>query len=240
MPSLDPRSGIERRQFLRAAGAVGLGSLFTGSSAYAAPAPGLESQVLSSSCTLTPAAVQGPFYLNQALLRRDITEGQLGLTLELLLKVVRQSDCSPIAGAVVDVWQTSYRGKYSGFASEGTAGQTFLRGVQITPSSGIVRFQTIVPGWYPGRTAHLHVKIHPTPTTVLTSQLYFLPEVTETVYGLPPYDVRGPSTTTNANDGFFTPELLMPTHKLAPALLGPLSSSLHMPQLMAGKTIVVA
>jgi len=240
MQSFDPQFLLERRQLLRSAGAIGLGSFFSGGIVSAASAPALEPAVLASACTLTPAAVQGPFWVNPAFVRRDITEGQSGLLLELVFKVVRQSDCSPIVGAVVDVWQANFRGRYSGFASEGTAGRTWLRGIQTTGPNGIVHFVTVLPGWYPGRTAHLHLKINPTTTQDVTTQLYFQPEITESVFGLPPYNVRGLSPTTNDNDAFFTPELLMPTHKLAPAMLGPLAGSLQLPQLIAGKTIVIA
>jgi protocatechuate 3,4-dioxygenase beta subunit len=213
---VDPRepavpARLERRDLLRLAGAVGLGSLL-GSELQAAP-----SVSWAGSCTLTPSAIAGPFYLDLDLLRSDITEGRPGFPLDLYLQVVRLSDCLPIAGAVVDLWHASAGGRYSGIASEGTAGQTFLRGIQITPSSGIVHFRTIYPGWYPGRTTHLHLKVNPDLATELTTQLYFRDEVSRSIYGLPPYSLRGQNPTTNALDGSFLPETLLSTLELGRA-----------------------
>ena len=73
--------------------------------------------------------------------------------------------CAPIAGAMVDIWHTDGYGRYSGFRGQGsdgadTTGETFLRGTQVTDGDGLVEFETIYPGWYPGRTAHIHFKAY--------------------------------------------------------------------------------
>ncbi len=164
--------------------------------------------MFASSCPLTPSDVEGPFWLNLALLRRDITEGLLGVPLIVIIQVIDAATCSPIPNAVVDVWHDNPDGEYSGFASQGTAGQTFLRGIQVTNAVGAVRFKTIYPGWYPGRTPHLHVKINPNATSELTTQLYLSDDFSERIFtGFAPYDTRGSSPVKNNTDAFFNPEL---------------------------------
>jgi protocatechuate 3,4-dioxygenase beta subunit len=117
---------------------------------------------------------EGPYYVAGPLLRRDITEGKSGLPLRLRLGVVEVSDqsCTPLANAAVDVWHCDAQGYYSGVSSNvpgpdanpdlaaQAATQDFLRGVQLTDESGIAEFDTIYPGWYIGRTIHIHVKVH--------------------------------------------------------------------------------
>ncbi|TAH38083.1 MAG: hypothetical protein EYC70_05525 [Planctomycetota bacterium] len=215
---------VNRRNWVLGAGAAGMSALLARSAAAApaaAPAgaallsdPGLAppwSPVLRRMCRGTPSNIQGPFYLDLDLLRRDITEGKPGLALTLVYQVVRVADCSPIPGAVVDVWHNDALGSYSGFASQGTAGQTWLRGIQIADSHGLVLFDTIYPGWYPGRTTHVHVKVMPTMTTELTTQFYFEDFISNAVYlQLPPYDQKGPNPTSNDQDAFYTPETKMP------------------------------
>jgi protocatechuate 3,4-dioxygenase beta subunit len=203
---------VGRREFLRVAGTASLAALIA-RSADAGPVAHLRSLALAGSCTLTPAAVEGPFYLPLDLLREDITEGRPGLDLDLFLKVVRASDCLPIAGAVVDVWHGSAIGRYSGIAAQGTAGLTYLRGIQVTPSNGTVHFRTVFPGWYPGAATHMHVKVFPTPTTELTTQLFFPETIVRTIGTLPGYDARGPNPLRNVDYAAFDPELLVPVRK---------------------------
>ncbi len=165
----------------------------------------------------TPGSIQGPYYVNSALVRHDITEGRPGLPVRLFVRVLDATTCQPIPGAVVDVWHGDADGVYSGFQSQGTQGQTYLRGIQYAAPDGICWFDTIFPGWYPGRTAHLHLKVRPTPQTELTTQLYFgdlvgYPglDLMQAIYQwVPPYSARGISPTTNQNDFWFLPETVM-------------------------------
>jgi protocatechuate 3,4-dioxygenase beta subunit len=160
-------------------------------------------------CTLYPQEIEGPFYLDLNRLRTDITEGKPGVPLQLNLRVLRAKDCTPIRDAVVDVWHSDALGWYSGYPSQGdshdvdTTGQTFLRGVQVTDADGKVQFATIYPGWYAGRTTHIHVKVHLGSRTAVTSQMYFPDDVTDGVYAQDPYSQRGPKDTSNSADGFF-------------------------------------
>lgn len=228
-PSPSRPTSLKRRDLLRAFGAASVGAAAIGSAEASLAAT--RSTVLQTSCTLTPSATQGPYWLNLALLRKDITEGLPGVPLHLWLRIV-DSNCVPIDGAVVDVWHNETGGKYSGYQSQGTAGQTWLRGIQVTGSDGIATFRTIYPGWYPGRTTHIHLKVNPNSTQDLTSQVYFPDSLTSRVYQLPPYDAHGQNPTKNANDGIFTPETVMGT--LTTPNLG--NTWLHV---FAGITIVV-
>jgi protocatechuate 3,4-dioxygenase beta subunit len=155
-------------------------------------------------CLLTPEQTEGPFYLASDLERRDITEGRAGHPLRLGLQVV-DAACSPITGARVDVWHADAAGDYSGFvdgshAGEAGEGTTFLRGSQLANGEGIVEFATVYPGWYPGRAVHVHVKALIDGAAVLTSQLYFPEDLTDTVQAGDPYAAHGTRDTRNGDD----------------------------------------
>lgn len=155
-------------------------------------------------CTLYPQQTEGPFYLDLDSLRRDITEGKAGLPLSVVVQVQSES-CAPLKDVAVDVWHCDAAGVYSGFPGQlgglDTTGETFLRGTQVTDVDGVAEFDSIYPGWYPGRTTHIHFKVHTSSTTEATSQLYFPEEVTAGIYATAPYDVHGPKDTPNAADG---------------------------------------
>jgi len=111
-------------------------------------------------CVLTPAQEEGPFYIDFAQVRQDIVEDRPGVPLALTIAVVDSDTCKPIHNAAVDIWQCDALGIYSGEPSEGSVGEAFLRGIQLTDGNGRVEFATIYPGQYPGRTTHIHVKVH--------------------------------------------------------------------------------
>jgi protocatechuate 3,4-dioxygenase beta subunit len=153
-------------------------------------------------CVLSPEQTDGPYYIAGEKLRRDITEGRPGTPLLLRLKVVDASTCKPIKGAAVDIWHTDALGVYSGFGS-GSGNRTFMRGVQRTDKNGLARFRSVYPGWYPGRTVHIHVKVHVAGNVVHTGQLYFPDSVTDKVFRRKPYSRRGRRSTRNASDFVF-------------------------------------
>lgn len=136
-------------------------------------------------CLLQPEVTEGPFYVDPDLIRADITEGRPGLPMQLRLQVVT-ADCTPVVGARVDVWHCDAEGVYSGVENLGggqdTTGQTFLRGTQMTDATGVAQFQTIFPGWYSGRTTHIHYKVILQDQTVLTSQIFFDETVNQAIY----------------------------------------------------------
>ena len=105
-------------------------------------------------------------------------------------------------GAAVDIWHADAAGVYSGFGA-GSPSRTFMRGVQKTDAKGLAGFRTVYPGWYPGRTVHIHVKVHLGGTVVHTGQLYFPDDVTDAAYRKAPYSSRPARSTRNANDSVF-------------------------------------
>jgi protocatechuate 3,4-dioxygenase beta subunit len=153
------------------------------------------------SCVLTPEQTEGPYYLDAAKLRRNITEGRPGTPLTLRLTVVDADTCRPIKGAAVDVWHCDAGGAYSGFDDAGSS--SFLRGIQRTDAKGVAVFRTIYPGWYRGRTVHIHVKVHVGGEVIHTGQLYFADRLTDAVYRRRPYNTRGARATRNSSDRLY-------------------------------------
>ncbi|MCQ0971762.1 intradiol ring-cleavage dioxygenase [Paracoccus sp. TK19116] len=168
----------DRRDLLRmlaAAAPATLGSGFWPAIALAqARGAGL---IAANVCRLTPASTEGPYYLDPVLNRADIREDREGAAMDLALQVVTE-DCRPISGARVDVWHCDAQGRYSGVA--GVGGQ-FLRGSQFSDRTGAVRFRTIFPGWYPGRTTHVHFKVWLGQREALTGQAFFADDVADAI-----------------------------------------------------------
>jgi len=120
----------------------------------------VEGATTMPDCVLTPGQEEGPFYIDLAQVRQDIVENRPGVPLALALTVVDSDTCEPIRDAAVDIWHCDALGVYSGEPSEGSEGETYLRGIQLTDGIGLAEFATIYPGQYPGRTTHIHVKVH--------------------------------------------------------------------------------
>jgi protocatechuate 3,4-dioxygenase beta subunit len=180
------------------AGALGVAGWEAGSSG-AGPAAVASGQV---GCVLAPEQTEGPYYIPDELVRRNITEGRPGTPLSLRTFVVDASTCKAIKGAAVDVWHADASGVYSSFGA-GSSSQTFMRGIQRTNAKGLSLFRSVYPGWYPGRTVHIHVKVHLGGTVVHTGQLYFPDAVTDVAYRQAPYASRPNRSTRNANDSVF-------------------------------------
>jgi protocatechuate 3,4-dioxygenase beta subunit len=151
-------------------------------------------------CVLAPEQTEGPYHLDDHLLRRDITDGKTGVALTLRLGVVDVSTCRPILSAAVDVWHCDAAGVYSGV--QGVDG-SFLRGIQRTNAKGLAVFRTIYPGWYPGRTVHVHVQVSLGGDVVHTGQLYFPDALTDTVYRQKPYNRRPGRSPRNPGDSIY-------------------------------------
>ena len=149
---------------------------------------------------LTPEQTEGPFYVAGEPFRPDIREDRVGVPLEIRFRVQDVTTCKRLTGATVEIWHADAGGTYSGINGART---TFLRGQQTTNAAGGGRFTTIYPGWYPGRTAHIHVKVHVGGSVVHTGQLYFADAITDAVYAQPPYAARGRRDATNASDWIF-------------------------------------
>jgi protocatechuate 3,4-dioxygenase beta subunit len=150
------------------------------------------------SCVLTPEQTEGPYFLPGDKVRRNVTEGRPGVPLTLKLTVLDVSKCKPIKGAAVDIWHCDALGAYA--AAEN---KTFMRGIQKTDAKGVATFKTVYPGWYGGRTVHIHVKVSLGGNVVHTGQLYFPDPVTDKVYARSPYNSRPGRSTRNRDDAIF-------------------------------------
>jgi hypothetical protein len=132
--------------------------------------------------------------------RPELTEGRSAAS----------NACSPLAGAIVDVWHCDALGVYSDVSdpSFNTSGKKFLRGYQVTGSDGVARFTTIYPGWYQGRAVHIHFKIRSAASAAsayeFTSQLFFDDSLTDQVHATEPYASKGQRTLRNSGDGIYT------------------------------------
>jgi protocatechuate 3,4-dioxygenase beta subunit len=158
-----------------------------------------ETDAASVSCILTPEQTEGPYYIAGEKLRRNITDGRPGAPMLLRTFVVDATTCRPIKNAAVDIWHADAGGVYSGFGA-GASSRTFMRGIQRTNAHGLAQFRTVYPGWYQGRTVHIHVKVHVGGNVVHTGQLFFQDSLTDVVYRRTPYSSRPNRTTRNADD----------------------------------------
>jgi protocatechuate 3,4-dioxygenase beta subunit len=145
----------------------------------------------------TQQAAEGPFYLEETIERADVSDGRPGVPLELVLRLVGSKSCSPLAKARVDIWHADAAGCYSGFQGQGderaisTVDKRFLRGTQYADDAGGLRFRTIYPGWYRGRTAHIHFKVFVDDKVVSVGQIYFPDDLNRFVFTtVPPYSTR--------------------------------------------------
>ena len=154
-------------------------------------------------CVLTPEQTEGPYFTEGDKVRRNVTEGKAGIPLALRLTIVDVSTCKPIKGAAVDIWHCDAAGVYSDAAQQGTEGETFLRGIQRTDAKGLARFQTIYPGWYPGRTVHIHTRVFLGGNIVHTGQIYFPDRITDAAYKRAPYSTRPNRDPRNSGDSIY-------------------------------------
>lgn len=222
-------SKIKRRQvlsFVSSAAVVSLLGCQREQSISAAPAK-LSSQTVAETtvtetsanlpdCVVSPQQTEGPYFVEEALNRSDIrsdpSDGSVkaGAPLRLVLRVsqVSAGACTPLPGAVVDIWHCDAEGVYSDVRDRGftTVGQKFLRGSQTTDSDGTVEFTTIYPGWYRGRTVHAHFKVRNSTAPQgyeFTSQLSFDDALTDQVYTQAPYSSRGQRDMKNGSDHIY-------------------------------------
>jgi protocatechuate 3,4-dioxygenase beta subunit len=182
------------RRTVLGAGAFVAGSLF-GIERGAAEAPLPATPACHDGDEATLPQTEGPYFKPSSPERIELyEEGMVGQPIELVGLVLSPA-CKAVAGALLDFWQADAKGQYdnSGF---------HLRGHQFTDAEGRYRLRSIVPGVYPGRTRHIHVKVQPAGGRVLTTQLYF------------------PAEAKNRSDGLFRRELLMRTTKNAGWLAG--------------------
>ncbi len=202
---------LGRREMLEILSASGAGAIVMFGRAASAQQPAMPA------CVVRPAQTEGPYFVDERLLRSDIrldpvtNQVKPGAILELSLAVskVGSNACTPLSGAQVDVWQCDALGVYSDVTdrSFNTVGQKFLRGHQMTDAAGVARFTTVYPGWYPARAVHIHFKIRTEPAAPrgheFASQLYFDDALTDRVHARDPYAVKGLKRLRNSGDGIY-------------------------------------
>jgi protocatechuate 3,4-dioxygenase beta subunit len=206
-----PPRTVSRRTALATLAAVPLGLLLGKVGAAGAVSTTVQK---ATSCVLSPAMTEGPFFVDEKLNRADLTTGTTdagvlqGLPLALNISVVstKTTACAPLSGIQLDVWHADALGNYSDVNSY--VGQKFLRGYQISDTSGHVGFKTIYPGWYQGRAVHIHIKARVfdasgNQTYEFSTQLFFDDAITDTVMANAPYNSRGSRDTRNAQDSIY-------------------------------------
>jgi len=215
------------------AGTESITAVYAGDSSYAGSTSSAVSIAVtsssSSSCgTSIPAVTEGPYWVTDSDsgykrtdIRSDIagTNTQLGVLFNLTLYVYDlKNSCAAMESVQVDIWHCNAAGVYSGIKSStnghGTdyTSQSWLRGYQLTDSTGKVTFTTILPGWYTGRTTHIHIRFRSTydsssDGSTNTAQLFFdqtfIDNLDTTVS---PYSSEGKNSVTNAGDSIYTGE----------------------------------
>ena len=138
----------------------------------------------SASAALTPELTEGPYFKANSPERASLLEDGMAGTKLVITGYVYTTDCKPVANALLDFWQADAKGVYD------NSGYT-LRGHQFTDVNGRYQLATVVPGIYPGRTEHIHVKVQAPNGKLVTTQLFF------------------PGVTQNDSDGIYNPGLLM-------------------------------
>ena len=133
---------------------------------------------------VTPAQTEGPYFTRNSPERTSLLEPDMPGTRIVLSGSVVDTSCQPVSGVLLDFWQADDAGQYDNVGYR-------LRGHQFADDAGRYQLETVVPGLYPGRTRHFHLKVQAPNRPVLTTQLYF------------------PGEPRNQRDGIYRPELLL-------------------------------
>lgn len=193
---------MNKRAFLKTTGLLGIASLTPFGKIFAKNSP-----LGIGDCTLIPSETAGPFPLdltaNSAFFRKDVRESKTGVQLNLKMKIIGVENCEPMQNVRVNIWHCDKDGNYSGYDSQ--AGQAYLRGFQMTDANGEVEFITIFPGWYPGRTCHIHFQVYVSSAYAAISQLTFDHETKNALYAAnASIYTKGADPVTPLNDGVFS------------------------------------
>ena len=216
---------LTRRGALATLGSLGVMSWVGSKTGLLQPARAASgAKVVDGTCTLTPELTIGPYFVDEGLNRSDVRTGAGSdtpfiadaLLLHLTIQATNAltAGCPALARVQIDIWHCHAGGLYSDEAQNGTTGQTWLRGYQITDANGNASFTTIYPGWYAGRTIHIHVMARyydadGNTTYEFTTQLFFDEATNDVVMANYPYNTRGNRTTTNQNDGIYDASMLL-------------------------------
>lgn len=162
-------------------------------------------------CVLAPDSGEGPYYFDSGLERNDVREGRPGAELRLRLRI-NDSNCEPLPGLRVEIFQADARGVYSAFANDPDLppnfggglvdpDETYCRGFQVTDRRGQVEFVTLYPGWYTTRAPHIHVIVALDDVTLFGAMVLLDHDLTVALYqSREPYLARPQMHTTNEED----------------------------------------
>ena len=145
----DGRDRLSRRTTLARAGGLAAAAALASRGAPAEAAGSAQESALA--CVLAPEMTEGPYYLPNEKVRRDITEGLPGAPLALRLTVLDASTCKPVKGAAVDIWHASAAGRYSGEAANNTVGRTVSCAGSSAPTPGPRALRDRLPRLVHGR-----------------------------------------------------------------------------------------
>jgi len=172
----------------------------------------------TSTCVTTPTEEEGPFpypsgEINDPLDRSNVVESQTGVALAINFVVVNTNDsCNTVENVRVDIWSCNPDGYYSGYddqaggvsgVTNSYSGATWLRGYQLSDSAGVVKFNTLYPGWYSGRATHLHIEVYIDSVLKKTSQIAFPESISDVVQVSTRYAAHGANPLSNADDRVF-------------------------------------
>jgi protocatechuate 3,4-dioxygenase beta subunit len=222
MTDFSPPTPFGRRRVLLASGAAAAAAIGLGAAGATAASARPERTAARSTrpavCTLTKENIEGPYYLDGALVRSDVTEDKEGVPFRLSLTVVDGITCEPLDSVLAEIWYADGLGEYSGFVGDNghqePDDRTFLRGAQLTDADGTAEFTGIYPGWYQGRCVHIHLKVHTDVTltddgsytggtVVHTGQLFFDEQATAAVAATSPYTGNEVARTALDDDRFY-------------------------------------
>lgn len=214
-PQLEVPCNMKRFQFLQSLGLFAAAPL--AASAMSSLLSG-KSNAIAGECTLVPSETEGPFPLdltdNVYYFRQDIREDRTGIPLRQKIRVVGLENCEPMANVRVNIWHCDAVGNYSGYGAE--VGTTYLRGYQLTDANGACEFITIFPGWYPGRTTHVHFQVHVSTAYSAVSQWTWLhADAQEPAVSHPDLYPEGPDPLAPTSDGVFADGFSLQTADLA-------------------------
>ena len=207
------------------AGTESLKAVYSGDSTYAASTSSTVTVTVTGStvaCSESLEGEEGPYFVDDSatgyersniLSNLDGTSTQTGVPLTLTLYVYdSENGCAAMQGVQVDIWQCNASGVYSAESAESTTSESWLRGYQLTDANGMVQFTTIIPGWYSGRTNHIHLRLRSTYNSTDTDgtntmQFFFDQTLVNTLATtVSPYSSEGTNPTTNASDRVYSTE----------------------------------
>jgi protocatechuate 3,4-dioxygenase beta subunit len=226
LPPLKKDREISRRQAIGMLAVAGAGAMLGcggGTKTTTSTTTTTTTTGSSASCTVTPEGEEGPYFVDDSaagfnrsdiLSNLDGSSTQSGIPFTLSIYVYdSEKSCVAMAGVQVDIWHCNASGIYSAEDVESTTGETSLRGYQLTDANGLATFATIFPGWYQGRTTHIHLRLRSTYDSTSTggtntTQLFFPQDTIDTINTtISPYRAEGTNPTTNATDHVYSGEV---------------------------------